>query len=143
MKAVTLRSDAAGIVTEYWRIWAKRDKAAAIALTHPDLLYALYVPESVLPFGGETRGRNALSDRLQTILDVFDTVRYEGQVLSADARTVRGLVSYRFRHKITGEEIDGTLRQEIEVENGLVVSWKEYTDVERVRAFMRLVAYKA
>lgn len=133
----------ADLVRKYWRNWAARDKAASMKLLGGDFFYGLYVPEEVLPFGGETRGRAAVSDRLQMILNQFDTLLYEGTITKIVDDTIHGRVTYSFRHKATGEVIDGHLRQEVEVRDGLIVSWREYTDTEKVRAFMRLVAHVA
>ena len=108
-----------------------------------DLFYGLYVPEDVLFFGGETRGKAAGSDRLQTILDHFYLIKYVGEVIKVDGDVVHGRVEYCFRHKVTGEDIDGTMRQVIEFRDGLIVSWREYTDAARVQAFMRLVSHLA
>ena len=135
--------DKAAIVRTCWRHWAARDRISAVALLSPDVFYGLYVPEDVLPFGGETRGKPSVSDRLQTILDLFHTIRFEPEVTKVDGDEVHGRVAYCFRHKITGEDIDGVLRQVFEVRDGLIAGWREYTDLERVRAFMRLVAYTA
>lgn len=128
------------LIRRFWGLWAARDKAACLALLADDCHYALYVPTEVLPFGGEAHGKAAISDRLRSILDLFYTIRYEGEIVRAQGSIIHGRVDYCFRHKATNEEIDGVLRQVIEVRNGLVVSWREYTDAERVRAFMRLVA---
>lgn len=133
----------AAVVEEYWSRWAARDKAAALQLVSDEITYALYVPEDVLPFGGVTSGKPSISDRLQTILDVFHTVRFAGRVTKSVGDIVHGHVEYCFRHKITGHEIDGTMRQVIRIEDGRIIDWREYADVERVRAFMRLVAYAA
>lgn len=131
------------VVRSFWRLWAARDKAGVVALLADDYLWALYVPEDVLPFGGETRGKAAASDRFQMILDQFYTLKFEGEVIRVEGQTVHGRVAYCFRHKVTGEAIDGVMRLIVVVRNGLMSSWHEYHDTERVRAFMRLVSYIA
>jgi ketosteroid isomerase-like protein len=135
--------DPAEVVQALWRAWQVRDKAATLATLADGIVFALYVPQEVLPFGGETRGKASVSDRLQMILDQFDTVVYEGRVTRTRGDTVHGRVAYRFRHKITGEAIDGAMRQVIEVRDGLIAKLSEYHDIELVRAFMRLVSYAA
>ena len=47
----------------------RRDKAATLALLADDIVFALFVPQEVVPFGGETVGKASVSDRLQTILE--------------------------------------------------------------------------
>jgi ketosteroid isomerase-like protein len=118
-------------------------QGGTLATLADGVVFALFVPQEVLPFGGETRGKPSVSDRLQMILDQFDTLMYEGKVTRTQGKTVYGRVAYRFRHKVTGEAIDGCMRQVIEVCDGLIVQLSEYHDIELVRAFMRLVSHAA
>lgn len=133
----------ADIARAMWGAWQVRDKAATLALLTDDIVFALFVPQEVLPFGGETTGKASVSDRLQTILDQFDTLMYEGKVTRTQGETVYGRIAYQFRHKVTGETIDGVMRQVIVVCDGLIARLNEYHDIELVRAFMRLVSYAA
>jgi ketosteroid isomerase-like protein len=136
-------AEAADVVRGLWKAWQARDKAATLRFIADDVVYALFVPEEVLPFGGETVGKMAASDRLQTILDQFDTLQYGGRVTRTEGGTVYGKVGFQFRHKLTGEVIEGVMRQVIEVRDGLIVKLSEYHDVELIRAFMRLVSHTA
>ena len=140
---MTTEGKCADIVRDVWTLWAARDKAAVLEVMSPDVVYTLSVPQDVLPFGGEANGRPAVSDRLQTVLDVFDTIKFEGEIVKVAGNVVHGRIAYCFRHKITGEDIDGTMRQVIEIRDGVIVSWHEFTDTERVKAYMRLVAHAA
>ena len=133
----------ADIARALWSAWRVRDKAATLALLADDIVFALFVPQEVLPFGGETTGKPSVSDRLQTILDQFDTLMYEGKVTRTQGETVYGRIDYQFRHKVTGETIDGVMRQVIVVCDDLIARINEYHDIELVRAFMRLVSYAA
>jgi ketosteroid isomerase-like protein len=143
LEQTTKAGDPAEVVRALWRAWQVRDKAATLATLADGIVFALYVPQEVLPFGGETRGKASVSDRLQMILDQFDTVLYEGKVTRTQGETVYGRVAYRFRHKITGESIDGSMRQVVEVRDGRIAKLSEYHDIELVRAFMRLVSHAA
>jgi ketosteroid isomerase-like protein len=133
----------ADTVRALWRAWQKRDKAATLALLSDSIVFALLVPQEVLPFGGETVGKASVSDRLQTILEQFDTLSYEGKVTRTLGETVHGMVAYRFRHKVTRETIDGVMRHVIQVRDGRIVRINEYHDIALVRAFMRLVSHSA
>lgn len=143
MERLTNSAEPAEIVRALWSAWQKRDKAATLALLADNIAFALLVPQDVLPFGGETVGKASVSDRLQTILEQFDTLSYEGKVTRSHGDTVHGMVAYRFRHTVTRETIDGVMRHVIQVRDGLIVRINEYHDIELVRAFMRLVSYAA
>lgn len=139
MERLTNSGQPAETVLALWRAWQKRDKSATLALLADDIVFALFVPQEVLPFGGETVGKASVSDRLQTILDQFDTLGYEGKLTRTQGDTVHGMVAYRFRHKIAGETIDGDMRHVIQVRDGRIVRIDEHHDIALVRAFMRLV----
>ncbi len=134
---------AAEVVERCWVAWAARDRLAFLQFMDDDVQLAIYVPEDVVPFGGVTSGKPSVSDRLQTILDVFETRWFRGDIVKVIDGVVHGRVEFCFRHKITGEELEGVIREVITVRAGLVTSWLEYLDAERVKAFMRLVAYAA
>ena len=135
--------DPADVVCELWRHWRARDKAATLDMVSDDIELVQNVPEDVLPFGGVTRGKAAASDRLQMILDQFWTLKFEGEVVSVEGGIVHGLVQFHFRHKATGEDIQGTMRHRFDVRDGRIVRLAETVDVDLVRAFMRLVAQAA
>ena len=143
MERPTISGEPAETVRALWSAWQKRDKAATLALLADNIVFALLVPQEVVPFGGETVGKASVSDRLQMILDQFDTLSYEGKVTKTLGDTVHGMVAYRFRHKVTRETIDGVMRHVIEVRDGLIVRINEYHDIALVRAFMRLVSHSA
>jgi len=131
------------VVERYWDRWAARDRRGCLDLMAENVVWALYVPQEVLPFGGETYGAASISDRLRMLLDQFDTLYYRGSVTRSEGGRVNGRVAYGFRHKITGEDIEGVMRVVVAIENGRIARWEEYHDVEKVKAFMRLVAYSA
>jgi ketosteroid isomerase-like protein len=143
VERLTNSGEPAETVRALWRAWQRREKAATLALLDDRIVFALLVPQEVLPFGGETVGKASVSDRLQTILEQFDTLSYEGKVTKALGDTVHGMVAYRFRHKVTRETIDGVMRHVIQVRDGLIVRINEYHDIALVRAFMRLVSHSA
>jgi ketosteroid isomerase-like protein len=137
-------SDAGTVLQGSWACWRARDKAATLAHFADDVVYAMYIPQNTLPFGGgPTVGKLALSDRLQAVLDQFDTLTYAGTLGGVLGERARGLVRFHFRHRRTGEEIDGVMRHVATVRGGLIVAFEEYHDIERVKAFMRLVSHAA
>ena len=138
-----VRHRPAEVLCGIFQAWSVRDKAAVVAHFAADAVYCMILPTDVVPYGGETRGRASISDRLQTILDHFDTVEFDGTVTKVAGDEVHGLARYTYRHKITGEAIDAEFRIVAHVRDGLVVDFKEIHDIEKVRAFMRLIAYVA
>ena len=133
----------ADFVRSFWLFNRARDKSSILECCSDDVVLALFIPQEVLPFGGETIGKSAASDRIQTVFDQFYTLQYEGTVTAASDDMVRGQVLYTFKHKATQEIIEGVMRQVIHINRGLIVRLEEFHDVERIRAFMRLVSHVA
>ena len=131
------------IARAMWALYAVRDVPKFLSFAADGLAYSMFIPQEVLPFGGETIGRAAFSDRIQMVFSQFYTLRYEGMVLGHEGNTVRGQVAYCFKHKATGEAIEGVMRQVFHFEDGKVARLHEFHDVERIRAFVRLVSHVA
>lgn len=134
--------DPAEIVRFMWQAYAVRDIEGTLLYVSDDVAFAIFIPLDVLPFGGgETIGKAAFAERLQMVLDQFDTVQYDGTVLGVSGDTVRGHVEFSFRHKLAGDVIQGVMRQVFDVKGGKITRLHEFHDVERIRAFMKLVSF--
>ncbi len=138
-----MSASATHIVQRYWDAWSVRDKTAALACLAGNVELTVHIPQDTLPFGGLTVGRAAVSDRMQTSIEQFERLYYITTIITADAKRVRGRISFSVRHRMTGETIDGFARQIFEVKNGLITRIQEYHDTERLKAFMRLVSSTA
>lgn len=103
----------------------------------------MFIPQDVVPFGGETRGRAAMADRMRTILTLFEMVHFVPIFFKTDGQVEHTRVNYGFRHRKTGELISGVMRLVATVEHGLISDLKEFHDLEKVRAFMRLISHAA
>jgi ketosteroid isomerase-like protein len=136
-------TDPAEIVRSMWHAYAGRDIEGTLLYVSPDVAFAIFIPVDIVPFGGgETIGKAALSERLHMVLDQFDTLNYDGTVLGVSGGTVRGHVEFSFRHKRAGEVIQGVMRQVFDVKDGKITRLHEFHDVERLRAFMKLVSFR-
>ena len=136
-------NDNNSVTLRFCEAWQQQDLPGALAFAHPDIVYAMFIPEDVVPFGGETRGKPAMSDRMTTILEQFAMLRFEVISFRAEGDVEHTRGSYAFRHRQTDETITGVMRIVSKIESGLIRDWKEFHDLEKVRAFMRLIAYKA
>ncbi|MEM9357457.1 MAG: nuclear transport factor 2 family protein [Pseudomonadota bacterium] len=132
-----------GITPRFCEAWERQDLDTSLEFIHRDIVYSMFIPEDVVPFGGETRGKPAMTDRMKTILEQFAMVRFETILFRRDGNTEYTRVAYEFRHRLTGETIAGVMRIITRVDNGLIYDLKEFHDLEMVKAFMRLIAYKA
>jgi|LNFM01.1.fsa_nt_gb ketosteroid isomerase-like protein len=135
-----MRSDPEGILEAAFQAYAMGDLPTAAAYFAEDAVYAIYIDKDILPFAGEVIGRSAILKVWQDLILPFELAHYAPRIISFDDDIVRCQVEFAFRHRASGEVIDGVLRIVAQVANGQIVRYREYHDQERLRAFMRLVA---
>jgi len=133
-----MRSDPEGVLEAGVRAYAIGDLPAAAAFFAENAVFAIYVDQDVLPFAGQVHGRASILETFRTIASAFEVKRYELRSMSVRNEIVRCQVDFAFRHRASGETIDGVMRIVAEVQNGLITRYREYHDQERIRAFMRL-----
>jgi ketosteroid isomerase-like protein len=111
---------------------------------HNDIVYVLYLDQTLLPFAGEVVGKSTFLERLQEMRADFEYLLWDpSPPRPLDRETVQAAVTFRYRHRKTGEILDGTYRLIFKVGNDLLIHRiEEYHDVERVHAFMRLLAQR-
>lgn len=134
----------AEIVEDLWVAWLARDKPRILSMVSDDIRYELNVPNHVLPFGGVSVGKAAFSDRLQSMIEQIEVLRYSGEVIGLCRKgNIKGQVSYHCRHRLTGHESTGTMRQIFKIENKLITSIEAYKDVAAIQALMAMVSHAA
>ncbi len=132
-----------GVMPRFCAAWERQDLHGALAFIDDDIVYAMFIPQDVVPFGGQSRGKAAMADRMRTMLDQFAMDRFETIWFKSDGEIEHTRVAYAFCHRVTGETISGVMRLITRVEDGLIHDLKEFHDLEKIRAFMRLIAYRA
>jgi ketosteroid isomerase-like protein len=130
------------VVESFLACWSVQDVEMTIEHVHEDFVYALYISETALPYGGETRGKDNVRAVLYAILAEFDYLRYDPEIISVDGDMVRVAVAFVYHHRRTGENLSGTKRFVIHLRDGLITRIDEYHDAAKVEAFMRLTAQR-
>lgn len=85
------------------------------------------------------QGRTDIARRLQTVVRDFHVDRFAARTILPTQDGLRTQILFAFRHRATGQIIDGVMRVTVVVRDGRIVSWREYQDADRVEAFIRLV----
>lgn len=138
-----MRCDPEGIVEAAMTAYALGDYETAASYYAPDATFALYADNDIFPFAGEWRGREAIVECWNKIGAAFELIRFDIRSIATSDDVIRCQVSYELHHTASGETLDGTCRLVLEVRDGQIVREREYNDVERMRAFMRLCEYAA
>ncbi len=127
------------VVREFNAAWAQGHIEEAIACIAEDAVYALHISGDVLSHGGEHVGREKIATVLRTVREEFDYILYRPLQLTAGGDTVRYQVEFMYRHRASGEVLNGRFRMVMQVTDAHIVRADEYHDRAKVEAFMRLV----
>jgi uncharacterized protein len=131
--------DGITILRETYSAWAMGDIDEMLVHFAPNAVYALHVPKDIVPYGGETRDIVLLIPRLRLILETFAIVDYTPVSTTRHGGRFHTVVHYRFRHRETGLDIDGTTRHVVQIDSGRIARFDEYHDTDRIRAFFKLL----
>jgi ketosteroid isomerase-like protein len=131
-------SEPAEVVRQFNTFWAAGDIDSAILLVAEHATYALYISGDLLPFAGETVGRDNIAAVLRQIRRDFEYLLYRPLDLKPNGSEVRYQVEFMYRHLASGEVLSGRFRLVVILEGGLIVRADEYHDRAKVEAFMRL-----
>jgi ketosteroid isomerase-like protein len=138
-----MRCDPEGIVEAAMTAYMLGDYETAASYYAPDATFALYADNEIFPFAGEWRGREAIVQCWEKIGAAFEVIRFDIRSIATSGDVIRCQVSYELHHSASGDTLDGTCRLVLEVRDGQIVREREYNDVERMRAFMRLCEHAA
>ena len=128
----------AEVVRRFNEVWAPGDIEGALRFIAEHCVYTLHISGDLLPFAGETAGRDDIAVALRRMRADYEYLLYRPLDLVTNGEEVRHQVEFMYRHRASGEELSGRFRMIMRVENGLLVRADEYHDRAKVEAFMRL-----
>lgn len=135
-----MRASVPVLLEAAYAAWSAQDLDATLSAFADDVVFAIHLPPEVAPFVGEVTGKEQVRLRLQTIIDDFDFIEYVPLHITAEGESLHSRIRFRYRHKASGLEYDGTMRHVWRVEGDKIVRFEEFHDAERVRTFFAMVA---
>jgi ketosteroid isomerase-like protein len=130
------------IVSSFLLSWGAQDVELSLGHFDENVFYTIHTTANALPFGGEWHGREAIRELLFVILKDFDVLKYDEIFVRASGNTVRANVHYIYRHRPTGEVLEGTRRLVFKLQDGLIVRIEAFHDASLVEAFMQLTNHR-
>ena len=115
----------------------QHDHVNAMTLVSPSVVYRLNVAHDTLPIGGEMVGAESIYAQMMSVRAIFDYLVYKPRILSVDGETVRVLVEFVLRHRVSRELLFINMRSVYHVKDDLIVVIDEFVDAPMVEAFMR------
>jgi ketosteroid isomerase-like protein len=134
--------DAREIVVEVLKRWAAQDVESAFAYVAEDVVYALHFDEHLAPFAGVRHGREAMMEAFYQMIEQYDYLKWEQVIVGAEGGVVRIQTQFRFHHRRTGTDLEGSMRTVITIHDGMMVRCEEFMDRGLVEAFMRLAQHR-
>lgn len=122
--------------------WSAQDVERTLELVSDNVVYQLYISQTALPYGGETRGKDDFRDVLFDILAQFDYLSYEPVILGICGDVARVQTRCVLHHRASGHELDMSKRSVFRIKHGLIVRIDEYLDAALVESFMRLAQWR-
>ena len=126
------------IVAEVLRRWAAQDVESAFEFVADDVVYVLNIDEDLAPFAGITYGREAMMAAFYQMIEQYDYLKWEQVIVGAEGDVVRVQTQFRFHHRRTGTDLEGSMRTVITMRDGMMMRCEEFLDRGMVEAFMRL-----
>lgn len=130
--------DPRSVVESLIRCWSAQDVETTLAHCSEDVIYALHVSDDTVPFAGVSQGKDAVRTALHMMLEDFDYLKFDQQIVGEDDDVVRVQTQFKFNHRRTGGILEGSMRTVFRVRDGVVVRCDEYLDEGLVETFMRL-----
>lgn len=130
--------DARSVVESLIACWATQDVEMTMAHISEEAVYSLYLSEETVPFGGVSQGKEHIRATLYMMLAEFDYLRFDREIVGVEGDVVKVQTQFKFHHRRTGGNLEGSMRTVFTVADGLVVRCDEYLDEGLVETFMRL-----
>ncbi len=128
------------VIEALYASWAAKDLDAVLACFSDDIIFRMHLPKEMAPFAGDSQGKAAIVPRLKMIIDEFDFLSYRPTFIRDVGEELHAQVRYRYRHKATGYEIEGTMRHIWRMNRDQIAELDEFHDSARVQAFFELLA---
>ena len=130
--------DSRSVVASFFACWSVQDLEMAVAHAHPEFVYTIHNGRDASPLAGVYRGPDECRDLGYAMLAEFDYLNYEPAIVGVEDNIVRAQVNFRYRHRATGNIIEGSRRLVFEIKDDLIYRLDSYEDTLRLEAFMRM-----
>ena len=118
--------------------WATQDVESSFVYVAEDVVYVLHIAEDLTAFAGVTEGKEAMKAAFYKMIEEYDYLKWEPVIMGVAGDLVRVQTQFRFRHRRTGTDLEGSMRTNFTIRDGLIVRCEEHVDRGHVEAFMRL-----
>jgi ketosteroid isomerase-like protein len=127
-------------IGDIYDAWRAQDIEWLASYLPDDFNHMIYVPTEVHPLGGLSRGKAATLDRLRTIAQQLDFLRFDTSDLMVQKNRAGLEIPVQYRHKETGARLETTMVNFWTFEDGWPVKLARYHDIDRISTFTATLA---
>ena len=121
-------------------MWAAGDLDGLVKGYAKDVVFAVCGSASGTSFLRHGRGRHLIRQRLALLQSEFDVERFQPmQITRDDDAWLHFGVKYKYVHRATGMDIDGTMRHNCRMRGGRIERLEIIHDMARMAAFFDMV----
>ena len=132
------RDGTPAVADAYLNAWVAANAEGAANHLSVDAIYCRHISRDLIPSGGEARGREDIARALRGFWASFDPLLYKTAGPRWGPSSIRLLAAFIYRHRSSGEILDGRLRLVLTLQDATITRVDEYYDRARVEAFIRL-----
>jgi hypothetical protein len=133
-----MRADPEGRFEGVVAAYAVGDLELAASYFSESCWFAIDPAVGAPPAGGARQGRYELLKLWTEKAHRLDVIAYTSKPPKVADLLVRAQIAFAFRHRASGDVIEGVARVEAEFREGKIAVWREIHDENRMRAFMRM-----
>lgn len=132
------RMSALRVLWAAYNAWSTENVAALLDLLAEDFVFSVNVPQGAKSYVGSGVGKRDFADGLRRLLAEWEVVEYEPLWCKQQGLWHRVHVSYCYRERHTGLEIESTMRHHWRVVDDAILQLEVHFDHPRMDAFRRL-----
>jgi ketosteroid isomerase-like protein len=132
------------VVTDLYEARQKGDRIQMLAYCSPEMTFTFNIDPDRIGEGSTLIGWDAMHAHFANLKRNWDDLGGEVLNVSEDRHKpdqINALVSFKLRHRASGDVLKGKKRQEWIVRDGVITRMTEIFDAKAVHAFQRLAAF--
>lgn len=132
--------DAHLILGDVYASWERGDLPTTLSYFAESVVFAVHATLDSGSLIGAGFGRYDFGDRLEMFLHRFKVQEFELKQVTAKGLWLQSRAHFRYRHRTTGMEIDGTMRHKWRFVGDEIAHFELFHDSQRMRAFYAMTA---
>lgn len=136
-------SDAHLILDDVYATWERGDLLTTLSYFATGVVFAVHSTSDGESLIGAGCGRDDFGHRLETFLHRFEVQDFKLQQVTARGQWLQSKAHFRYRHRATGMEVDGTMRHMWRFVGDEIAHFELFHDSPRMRAFYALAALQS